>query len=194
MSSVTAREADPVDALVERLRAGRPLSGDQFEALLVVLRMWLSRRALPREDLDEVAADAVIRLVTAVEQGRLDPERPAGAWLRVVADHLALDLLKRKQRRPSTVEFDERAHDMARNDERIVALLDENAAGADIARLMRAFADADRQDVVRVVATWLDLAEFDGVAPSTRRVAERMGISHASVQRMLNAFKAELRA
>jgi RNA polymerase sigma factor (sigma-70 family) len=191
---MTANKPDLVDALVEQVRAGGRLSREEFEALLGVLRVWLSRRALSREDVDEVAADAVMRLVSAVEQGRLDPERPAGAWLRVVADHLALDLVKRKQRRPSTVEFDERAHDIARDDERIVALFDESAAAADVARLMRVFADADRQDVVRVVATWLDLAEFDGVAPSTRHVADRIGISHASVQRMLNAFKAELRA
>lgn len=164
-----------------------------MQAVLGVLRKWLAPRGLQSEDIEEVAADAVLRLITAAEAERLDPTRPAGAWLRVVADHLALDALRQRRRRGQTVAYEEWAHDRVRDDDQVAALFDEWAAADDVARAMRRAGDSGQHEIVRAIATWLDLAAADGEAPSSRRVAERMGVSHMTVQRALRAFRKLLR-
>jgi len=187
------REPEPVETLVARVRGGRAPSQDDVQAVVGVLRQWLARRGLQSEEVEEVAADAVLRLITAAEAERLDPARPAGAWLRVVADHLALDALQQRRRRGQTVAYDEQAHDLAGDDDRVAALFDEWAAADDVARALRRAGDAGQHEIVRAIATWLDLAAADGEAPSSRRVAERMGVSHMTVQRALRAFRELLR-
>lgn len=156
-----------------------------------ILERWLARRRLSPEDREEVIVDAVARLISAAEQNRLDPQRPAGAWLRVVADHLALDRLRRHG--PEPAEFDEQVHWQGQEDERIAALLDRTAAAEQVAEALAGAVRDGELEVVRIVATWLDLATFDGEAPSSRRVAERMGISHMTVQRGLKSFAARLK-
>jgi RNA polymerase sigma factor (sigma-70 family) len=157
-----------------------------------LLGLWLSRRGLTPEELDEVASDAVMRLIKVVQLDRLDPDRPAGAWLRVVADHLAIDALRRRAR-SSAVPFDETMHGTARDDDRFAALLDSSAAASDIRHALRDAADAGNGDIVRVVTTWLGLAEANGEAPSSRDVGDRLGISHMTVQRALRAFGERLK-
>lgn len=180
-------KTDAVHAFVLKIGTGREPSAGDTEAVLKLLRTWLARRGLTPEDREEVCSDALLRLVDVVRLDRLDPNRPAGAWLRVVADHLAIDALRRR-RRAAAVSFDERMHDGGREDDRLAALLDSSAAATDVRRGMREAADAKQHELVRIVAAWLGLAAANGEAPSTREVAERLGISHMTVQRALRSF------
>ena len=88
-----------------------------------------------------------------------------GAWLRVVADHLAVDVLRRRAP-ASPVEFDERLYSRADEDERLASLLDRDAAATDIREALKTAVDEDDHDVARVVSTWLGLASANGEAPS----------------------------
>lgn len=180
-------EIDPVEVFVKRLRAGRDPSAQETEAVLRLLRVWLSRRGLEPEDREEVCSDAILRLDDVVRDGRLDRNRPAGAWLRVVADHLAIDALRRR-RRTAGVSFEEQIHGGGREDDRIAALLDSSAAATDVMRAMRQAADDQELELVRIVATWLGLAAANREAPTTREVGARLGVSHMTVQRALRAF------
>lgn len=183
-----ASTSDPVEALVAVARAGREPSIAQLQAVLDVLRVWLAKRSLTNEDREEVSADAVFRLLRVARDGTLDPARPAGAWLRVVADHLALDALRRQRRVPELELFEE-IHSDVREEERLVAFLESTAAESDVRDAMRAAAAAGEHEVVRVIASWLALARANGEAPSTRELGERLGLSHMSVQRTLRKFK-----
>jgi RNA polymerase sigma factor (sigma-70 family) len=190
---VSTSSSEPVDVLVARVRRGEPPATSDVEAVRGVLRTWLARRGLKPEDLDEVVSDAVVRLLNVVELGHLDPDRSAGAWLRVVADHLAIDALRRRGR-SSTLSFDEDFHGGARDDDRYAELLEQSAAAADVRQALRGAADAGESDIVRVVTTWLGLASDNRAAPSSREVGERLGISHMTVQRALKTFGRRLSA
>lgn len=155
--------------------------------MLAILRVWLSRRGLAAEDREEVCSDALRRLIKVAREGSLDRRRPAGAWLRVVADHLAIDVLRRT-RSERAAPFDEQFHASGSEDDRLAALLDRHAAISDVRRALREAADAGQETVVAVIPVWLGLAEANGEAPSSREVAARLGISHMTVQRALEAF------
>jgi RNA polymerase sigma factor (sigma-70 family) len=156
-----------------------------------VLKLWLSRRGLDAGDLEEVCADAVVRLIDGVRADRLDPARPAGAWLRVVADHLAIDA-QRRRRRNVGVAFDEGRHGAVDEDERLSMLLDRAAAKEEIRSALREAARDEQPDVVSVVTTWLALTRANGGEASSREVAERLGVSHMTVQRGLAKFSRRL--
>jgi RNA polymerase sigma factor (sigma-70 family) len=183
-------EQDPVSLLVSGVLEGREPSAGEAEAVLDLLRRWLSRRGLETRDREEVCLDAVARLIRVVREGGLDPARHPGAWLRVVADHLAVDALRRQ--RATSVEFDERRHAGAADDEHLARMLERSVAAADVRHAMREAAEAEEHEIVRIVATWLGLAEANGDAPSSREVGARLGISHMTVQRGLQTFRHRL--
>jgi DNA-directed RNA polymerase specialized sigma24 family protein len=191
---VSATEAtDPVDELLQSVRRGEEPSASQTAAVLSMVRLWLSRRGLTADELDDVATEAVLRLLRTEKKGRLDPTRSAGGWLRVVADHLTIDKKRRRQRAgPPGVPFDEAVHGGAGDDDRLASLLDETAAASDVRSALRAAADAGETTVVRVVTAWLGLAEANGEPPTSRELADRIGISHATVQRSLRTFGTRL--
>lgn len=179
--------SDPVEAFVAAARTDSEPTAAELEAVFTALRLWLARRGLTPEELEEVCADAAMRLLGVIRDGSLDLDRPAGAWLRVVADHLAYDALRRRRRSAGLTLYDE-AHVDTREEDRLASLLDSTSAAVDVRRALRAAAAADDHEVVRVVASWLALARADGEAPSTRQVGERLGISHMTVQRALRKF------
>lgn len=162
-------------------------------AVLRVLRLWLSRRGLTTDELEDVVAESVLRLLHAEEKGRLDPNRSAGAWLRVVADRLTIDAKRRRGRGGVQVQFDEAIHGGVGSDDRLAAMLEESAGASDVRDALRMAGDAGQATVVRVVTAWLGLAEANGEAPTTREVAERLGMSHMTVQRSLRTFGGRLR-
>jgi len=178
--------ADPVEELVAAVRRGRPASSELVKPVFDVLALWLGRRGLSGHELQTVCNDAVMRLIAITESGELDPGRPAGAWLRVVADHLAIDALRR---RGSPAEpLDDQTSLAVTEDDRIAMLIDSSAAASDVRAALQAAADAGEHKVHQVVSVWLGLALANGETPSSREVGERMGISHMSVQRYLRRF------
>jgi DNA-directed RNA polymerase specialized sigma24 family protein len=184
---------DAVDALVAAVTRRRGGIVAETRAVEEVLTLWLRRRGLTDQEREEVVNDAVMRLIDMAGRGRLDPGRPAGALLRVIADHLAIDALRRRARTSGTP-FDEAVHGGAVDDESLSALLDRSAASADVRRALRACADEGRHELVRVITNWIALAAATGDAPTTREVAERVGVSHMTVQRALTAFGERLAA
>jgi DNA-directed RNA polymerase specialized sigma24 family protein len=189
MSDVNPESSDPVESLAAVIREGRTLSSGDVEPVALLLRRWLSKRRLIEADLDETIAESLARLVSVVEAGSLDAARPAGAWLRVVADHLAVDMIRRHGRR-EVLPFDETVYATGSDDDALARLLDASAAASDVRRALQMAQDQGQTTVVRVVTVWLGLAEANGEPPGSRDVAERIGVSHMTVQRALNSFAA----
>jgi RNA polymerase sigma factor (sigma-70 family) len=182
-----AANADPVQALVARIRERAEPTSEQLEAVLRVLTLWLARRGLTTQDREDVCSEALGRLIKAVREGELDRERPPGAWLRVVADHLALDVLRRERIRAGTP-FDEQAHAPRSEDDRLAALLEREASRSDVDRALEQAAKEGRTIVVNVITTWRGLERMNHEPPSNREVADRLGVSHPTVGRALAAF------
>jgi len=189
LSHSDPQSSDPVDALVDTIRRGRALTSNDVGPVALALRVWLSKRRLNPADLDEVVADAIARLVSVAEAGGLDPTRPAGAWLRVVADHLALDAIRRHGRQ-DVLPLDEAAYAVGSEDDALARLLDSSAAFDDIGRALQAAHDDGEETIVRVVTAWRGLTDLNGEPPTSREVAERVGVSHMTVQRALKSFRA----
>lgn len=182
-----AAKADPVQALVATIRdQGQPTSA-QLEAVLHLLTLWLARRGLTTQDREDVCSEALGRLIKAVRGDELDRQRPAGAWLRVVADHLALDVLRRERIRAGTP-FDEQAHAPRREDDRLAAMLEREASRSDIDRALQQAATEGKAIVVDVISTWRGLEHMNHEPPSNREVADRLGVSHPTVGRALATF------
>ncbi|MCW2983426.1 MAG: hypothetical protein JWR63_996 [Conexibacter sp.] len=177
---------DAVDVLVRVLRAGGQPPPSVLEPVLRELRVWLARRRLTSHDLEDVTLEALTRLLVAVKDGGLDPGRPAGAWLRVVADNLAKDVQRSARRHPA-VEYDEQT--VGRDDhDKLSAVIEHAVAHSGLRDALRAAADAGDHRAVAVVTAWLALAEGNGEVPSSRDVAKRLGISHMTVQRTIDRF------
>ena len=182
---------DPVQLLVAMIREGGEPTADVLRDVLQLLEVWLSRRRLMVHDLEDVCSEALGRLVKAVREGELDPARPPGAWLRVVADHLALDVFRRESVRAGTP-FDEQTHAPRREDDRLAALLERECSRAEVDRAMQEAAAQGKSRVVDVVSTWRGLERMNHEPPGTRDVAERLGVSHTTVVRALASFGALL--
>jgi DNA-directed RNA polymerase specialized sigma24 family protein len=175
---------DPVQTLVARMRDGAEPTTSELQSVLGVLGLWLARRGLSVQDREDVCSEALGRLVRAVRANDLDPARPPGAWLRVVADHLALDVLRRESIRTGAA-FDEGAHAPRGEDDRLAALLDREASRQAVDEVLQRAAAEDRTTLVNVITTWRGLAQMNDEAPSTHQVADRLGVSHTTVGRAL---------
>jgi RNA polymerase sigma factor (sigma-70 family) len=182
MSSPT--NTDPVQALVARMRDGGEPTAAQLQSVLGVLSLWLRRRGLSVQDREDVCSEALGRLVKALREEELDPARPPGAWLRVVADHLALDVLRRESIRTGAP-FDERTHAPRGEDDRLAALLDREASHEAVDRVLQQAAAEGKTTLVNVVTIWRGLARMNDEAPSNHEVAARLGVSHPTVGRAL---------
>jgi RNA polymerase sigma factor (sigma-70 family) len=179
---------DPVYTLVAEVRKGAEPSSEQLQAVLGLLALWLARRGLGQQDREDVCSEALGRLIRAVREDELDPERPPGAWLRVVADHLALDVLRRERIRAGAP-FDEQTHAPRGEDDRLSALLEREASRSEVDGALQRAAAEGKTTLVNVITTWRGLAEMNDETPSNREVAERLGVSHTTVNRTLDGFR-----
>lgn len=186
-----ANETDVVQVLADTARGGEEPTLEELRAVLAALRTWLARRGLSREDLEEVSSEAVYRLIRIARAQDLDPARPAGAWLRVVADRLAFDVLRRRGGR-APVPFDESWQALGVDDE-MGGALSRIASRADVDRLLAASAADGEHDVVKVMAAWLALTAANGKEATSREIGARLGISHVQAQRLKRRFEERAR-
>lgn len=180
-------------------RLCRELAGED-EALThvdhVVLRRLLTRvvfassPGLTGSQVEEVVDAAVTRFVEAAKEGRVDCAGHAGAYLAEIARNLSYDLLHREARIAGRLE-DEGAEELVDEDAIVRAL--SNAATKEALReaLRNAAGQGDHQ-LVKVVAKWLVLCETTGRRPSSRDVADALGMSHMTVQRALDRLRSHL--
>ncbi len=70
------------------------------------------------EDAEDLAQETFIRMFRALE--RYDPERPFAAWLYTITARLAIDLLRRRRVRPTSLTF----HDQEADEDRTLDVMD----------------------------------------------------------------------
>ncbi len=180
-----------VDALFLSLRGLHDLASDDLRIVEHELGERLRRRfpAMDPADRSDVIADALVRVFTAVRQGRFDPHGSPVGYLWTATLHRAIDLT----RRPSTVSLEEvSAEAHPRSDDEIVALLDADASSAHVIGAMRLAGEAGDHEVAKLAAEWLVVAERLGYAPPLREAAAAIGTSYPTLQRALSRFRGYL--
>jgi DNA-directed RNA polymerase specialized sigma24 family protein len=141
----------------------------------------------------EEAVDAVLEsFIRAAVDHRVDVET-AGAYVARSLQHQLTDAFRRTRTASGesrTVPLDTDAM-LARHaeDEALARLFEAAAARSDVLRALQAAADKERFTVVRVVAQWLVLAERTQEEPSSREVADALGLSHTAVNDALREFR-----
>lgn len=175
--------SDAAQRLSELSADGDDRAGDAADLELVrsTLETFLAVRysSLGNDELLDLVDEAVARLF---EQSRREGalER-AGAWLFTVVRRLAIDRLR-------TLRHD-RTDVPCLSDDELARLIDRMATSRRVeVAFQRAGASQDHV-CIRILKTWLDLAEELGAVPTSRDVALLTGYSHTTVNDALARFR-----
>jgi DNA-directed RNA polymerase specialized sigma24 family protein len=180
--------AGAVRRLMLALVAGTEPESDDMKVILLHLEDELTRRfeSLSVADRNDVIGDTFTAFVGAVQEGKVSLGAEPGGYLWRTAERRALDRL----RRPAELPLDEGSPPIHEaEDDTIAARLDERACASDVDLAMGLGRADNNHRVNRTVSEWLVLAQRNGKAPSTREVAEVMGVSHDTVARHLKIFR-----
>jgi Sigma-70 region 2 len=182
-------EETPDQALARIVQAATTAEGsvdrDDLLFVVAVTERWLSRRVADQQIRHDAAIEAFYRFVQAARDGTFADGRPVGAWLRVVAQRIAIDLLRRRQH---LVADQPLLLSATAADDEIARLLDGVDSAERIRLALKAAVDAGDYETVRIITTWLDVAANEGGAPASRYVADHARVSHMSVQRAIQRF------
>jgi DNA-directed RNA polymerase specialized sigma24 family protein len=154
------------------------------------LPLLLSRRIkVENRDPQDVAQEALARFVRAAGAGRVHPDHSPAGYLLTIAMNVVRDDIKSAVPTVSLSEaFPARETDI----DHLSRLLDRLASADSVRRaLALAYQNGDRI-ALDVVRAWLDLAHQLGEAPSSRAVAEEVGVSKSTVANVLERFKGYL--
>jgi len=180
-----------VRRLVVALVAETEPTTEDLRIILLHLEDELVRRfpRLSLADRNDIIGDALAAFLGAVQEGKVRLEGEPGGYLWRTSQHRAVD----KLRRPAELPLDESPPETyGPNDDAIAAGLDERARASDV-HLAIGLARADgNHRVNRTISEWLALTQMNGETPSTRDVAEVMGVSHDTVARHLKTFRGYL--
>jgi hypothetical protein len=164
---------------------GAQLAAGDYGIVSGVLRRYAQGFGLSRHDAEEVVGDVMsetLALLRAPRRTRNQLREPT-AYLFWITRNRARDRLRRIRTRGETelVGDDVDARFYSHEDEAVVRMLNRRATAAVLEDVLRAAAVAGDRLVIRVVASWLNLAQESGAAPSGRQVAKRAGVSHTTV-------------
>jgi RNA polymerase sigma factor (sigma-70 family) len=168
------------------LSAGDEPDRRALATVVLHLRRYV-QRVFRDTDADDVVQTTITRLLAR-------PDRLAGArienpWAYLVGAtrNAALDAL-RARRRQHEVSVDA-PPDRTPAEDSIATFIDRDATHAAVIEAFRLLVAADDPQTVRIITTWLDMADEFGEAPSTRQAAVRAGVSHTTVAYALKRFR-----
>ena len=153
-----------------------------------MLRSVLRRYGLSDSDSEDAAQEIMLKIIS-LGDALPDIDKPA-AYLTRAARNRAIDELRRRRRGGEDIELTPvLAERLPAHDDRIAALLADTVTAEVVRQAMRSAVLAHDHLVLRVVSSWLDVADELGEAPVSRHVAERAGVSHTSVNQALRRFR-----
>ena len=200
----------PLDVLAERLTRDFVESQQvDPETLQQVIDELVLRAQRWTDEPLAVVNDVVFRFLARAASGDQAGVRPedAGGLLVVSIKNAAVDEMRRVQRHESRTALYAYGPDFAEllgandpgfehvlegRDDQTARLLQADSATALVQAAMTEAAHQGDDTVVKVIASWLDLAQLGGKAPSTRAVAEMAGVSHTTVATALRRFRKQL--
>lgn len=191
MVIVVSDDSDPMRRLVTALVTPplQELEPAVFQSGVAALRRYLQRRYCPplsSSDIDEIAADAVSQMYEASRRGLVLAEKNPTGYLLKIAANSALAQIRRAGR---DLPVDAASGDAVLNDDETAARLNQFATADLVQRAMRHALDQDDVTAFRVATHLLDEIQRTGAAPSNRRTAEVLGLSHAGVAKALHRLR-----
>jgi DNA-directed RNA polymerase specialized sigma24 family protein len=184
-----ALSADPVAASTSR--EFLDARAQDVHTIAASLSRLLLRQpvGLSDSEAEEIAQEAIMKVVEQAQEApaSLREIRNPGAYMTTIARNRAIDHVRRRAR--SDLELsDELARVLPSHDDEIAALLDANATATVVREAVRLASEAQDYVALRVVSTWLDMADELGEAPTGREVGERAKVSHTTVNQALKRF------
>jgi DNA-directed RNA polymerase specialized sigma24 family protein len=176
-----------VVGVIEALTDDAPVGSRELHVVQSHLDRGLQSRfpTLGEPDRGDIIADALVRLIAAARQGRINRESNPAGYLWRIAENRAIDLI----RQPEAVSINEVSEPPSRSsDDEVAALLEAAASSSDVKAAMRLARNAGEHRVVQTISRWLVVAERMGRAPSTREAGEALSVSHDTVARHLRLF------
>ncbi len=191
--SISLPAATPFDEAAARLTStmedGHEVASADYETVVTALARYARGFGLSSHDAEEVVADVMSEMLARVrgQRGTESELRQPTAYLFWTTRNRARDRLRRIRARGETelVGHDADVRYYSDEDDAVVRLLDREATAAILEDALRAAVAAGDRLVVRVVVSWLNLAEETGAPPSSRAVAEQAELSHTSVNAAL---------
>lgn len=153
---------------------------------------------LDRMELLDIVDETLLRSMVAVQSGVIDLTRPgAPGYVIVTVRRVARDRAARSRIIPADpadlMRVAEAARDGGPSPEAAFLALREHEDRVDVvAQAIGALRASGHSLTVRVVATWLDLADRRGEPPTLREVAAACAVSHTSVRSHLERMRAVL--
>jgi len=161
-----------------------------FREGIAMLGAYLGRRYSPPltpAEIEQIAADAVSQLFEASHRGSLRADGNPTGYLLKIASRMALASIRASRR---TVSADGHVGvELALTDEAAAARLDRLATVAVLRQAMAQARDDRDATVVRVATYLLDEIQCTGAAPSHRRTAAALGLSHAGVAKAVRRLR-----
>jgi DNA-directed RNA polymerase specialized sigma24 family protein len=144
---------------------------------------------------EDLADEAICRLVERTAAGTIRLDDHPGAYLRVVADRLALQWLRSAELRHRAPggEVPETASMAERDDDPIAQLIGRLSDIADVHRAFESAIDARDWHATRVLQVYIDQAARAADWPQLREVAVDAGVSHPTVRAVLRYTASFLR-
>jgi DNA-directed RNA polymerase specialized sigma24 family protein len=172
--------------IAKAVEARRPVTQEDVSLVTRVAERWLGSRVRDVQIRHDAAVESTYRFVVAARAGTFRDGRPVGSWLRVVSQRIAIDYVRRTRRQaPAQLLL----FDVSSADDEIARLLDGADSAERIKQGLKAAVDAGDYELVRLLTTWLDLAESRGGVPPSREVAAIAQVSHMRIQRALQRFR-----
>lgn len=69
------------------------------------IRLAIEKRISNKDDIKDLVQDTILKIATALSEGRYQEKMMFKAWVNRVAENMAVDFLRKKKRTPQMVEF-----------------------------------------------------------------------------------------
>jgi DNA-directed RNA polymerase specialized sigma24 family protein len=140
-------------------------------------------------EVDDIAQETLARVFALARQVRSEPIANPAAYITRIAQHLAVDAVRRQGTLTPDSHLVEGSSSTGPGREtseaEIAALLDRSATQTTVSAAIGMALEQRDFVAVRVVTVWLDLADELGREPSSREVATKANTSHTTVNKAL---------
>ncbi|MEV5963343.1 hypothetical protein AB0L70_16350 [Kribbella sp. NPDC051952] len=191
--------SDEIDSDDQRAPRESPPGGlteDDYRSALLLVRAFVSRRfrGLAPQDVEDIASDAMVRLLRLKGDGQLDLENNPSSYLMKLAEWTATDFLRSRIRRQREVLIEpDLLPESPHTDDDVAAALD----GSATAQIVRAALSEARQvgdhTAYVVVTRLLDEVDRTGSRPSNRELGRKIDVSHTAVAKALVRFQSYMK-
>lgn len=185
--SVNTHRDDALKQFAESLAAESDVDPATMREALIILCGHLLRKyaSISRQDVADVANDAVARVVAKSNAGALRSDLNPTVYLLRTAEHTAIDHLRRKGRNREEVVPHEELVNTIRTDDEAAAVFDRKATAQLVYNALTQVQQSGDATSFRVATYVLDEIQKTGRMPSNRQTAKACGLSHTAVAKAL---------